>query len=312
MRHLLPVVLVVASGARLGGAEESFEVYPRQPYSQTDKKLLADVYVPSGDGPYPGVLLVHGGAWRFGHRGQMRWVAELLARNGFTAVSITYRLAPHHRFPAQLQDCRQALNWMHARAERFKIDAARIAGYGYSAGGHLVALLATTQGDNHAAERSSGNGTKVAAAKPASSVSAVERAKDSAAASSNPAAARLRAVVAGGMPCDFRLLPRKSRLLAYWLGGTRAEKPDVYRLASPAAFVTADDPPMFFFHGERDVLVPVLSPVGMQVLLNLAGVEATVHVVEGAGHFKTFFDRPAADLALKFLTEKLKPAPASE
>ena len=61
--------------------------------------------------------------------------------------------------------------------------------------------------------------------------------------------ARLQIVVAGGAPCDFRVLPADSERLAYWLGGTPAEKPDAYREASPTNYVTADDPPMFFFHG---------------------------------------------------------------
>ena len=125
------------------------------------------------------------------------------------------------QFPAQIYDCQAAVRWLRANAAKYKIDPDRIGGYGYSAGGHLVALLGALDDDDF---REPGL--------PADAPSA-----------------RLQVVVAGGAPCDFRALPADSKRLAYWLGGTPAEKPDAYRDASPANYVTADDPPMFFFHG---------------------------------------------------------------
>ena len=78
----------------------------------------------SGDGPFPGVLVVHGGAWRMGTRGQLAGVAQELAKNGFTAVAISYRLAPQYKFPAQIEDCKAAVRWMRTNAVRLKIAAA--------------------------------------------------------------------------------------------------------------------------------------------------------------------------------------------
>jgi dipeptidyl aminopeptidase/acylaminoacyl peptidase len=126
------------------------------------------------------------------------------------------------------------------------------------------------------------------------------------AAAEQPPSARLQCVVAGGAPCDFRALPEESRILAYWLGGSRAEKPDCYKLASPAHFVTEDDPPMFFFHGEEDALVPPSSPTAMAALLKAAGVPSRVYTVAEAGHLGAMRDQGALDEAVKFLKRRLQ------
>ena len=60
--------------------------------------LKADIYMPPGEGPFPGMLVVHGGGWFVGTRAQLSGQAQLLARQGFTAVAISYRLAPQHKF----------------------------------------------------------------------------------------------------------------------------------------------------------------------------------------------------------------------
>jgi acetyl esterase/lipase len=243
----------------------------------TGMSLLADVYLPAGRGPYPGVLVVHGGAWTFGNKSHLAFAARQLAQEGFVAMAINYRLAPQFKFPAQLEDCQAAVSWMQAHADEYKIDGSRLAGYGYSAGGHLVALLAA--GDQ------APSGTPV----------------DASAAKAKP----LKAVVAGGAPCDFCSMPPEQRTLAHWLGGTRQECPDVYRQASPLAYVSADDPPMFFFHGEQDNLVPKSNPVTMTKALAAAGVEAHLHVVTGKGHGGAMFDQPALEASIDFLMRHL-------
>jgi acetyl esterase/lipase len=243
-----------------------------------------DIYMPHAEGPFPGILVVHGGAWTMGSRAQLAAIAMSLAQRGYTAAAISYRLAPEHPFPAQLYDCQAAVRWLRRHAVEFKIDPGRIGGYGYSAGGQLVALLGALNDD----VREEGVG---------------ERAPS----------ARLQAVVAGGAPCDFRPLPAQSMGLAYWLGGSRADKPDAYRLASPAAFVTADDPPMFFFHGARDDLVPIRSPERMVALLTHSGVAAEMYTVEKSGHFTALFDGEALNRAILFADRYLKqPVPTSQ
>ena len=239
-------------------------------------KLKADVYQPAGDGPYPGVLLVHGGAWRAGNKLLATALARRLAGAGYSVMAIDYRLAPEHKFPAQLEDCQAALAWMVANAGQYKIDVERIGGCGYSAGGHLVALMAAS------------------------------------AAADDPQAGRLRAVVAGGAPCDFRVMPPRSDVLAYWLGGSRAQMPKAYETASPRVHVSADDPPMFFYHGQKDRLVPYIGAVAMVASLREAGVPAEFHLVPGAGHVEAYFDAAAVDKGIEFLDRHLKAPPGEQ
>lgn len=107
-------------------------------------RLELDVYLPApAVSRRAAVLLVHGGGWVFGDRASLADEARRLADAGFTAFSVDYRLAPRHRYPAAIDDVRAALQFVRARAHQYDIDRNRIGALGTSAGGHLVALLAT-------------------------------------------------------------------------------------------------------------------------------------------------------------------------
>jgi acetyl esterase/lipase len=274
------ITLALATTAAI--ADESVKIDRDIEYCKLgDESLRCDVCVPPGAGPFPGVLLVHGGAWVGGRKENMTRIAEKLAEHGYSSATINYRLAPRHTFPAQIEDCKTAVRWMRSEKARLKLDRDHVAGFGYSAGGQLVALLATTDKDSGL------EGADVPADAPST---------------------RLQCVVAGGAPCDFRIFPAANRRLAYWLGGSREEKPENYALASPLKFVSADDPPAFFYHGEKDSLVPLLSPQVMVTTLAAVGVKARLHTVPGAGHVQAFFDESAVDAAISFLDEQMKPA----
>ena len=280
----LTTLLAAAGMAWLAAAPVAagdFDAAYGQVYVQRDSgPLKADIYTPKGDGPFPGVLVVHGGAWRMGSRVQLSGIAQMLAKQGFTAVAISYRLAPAYKFPAQIEDCKEAIRWMRTNAERLKIDPNHIGGFGYSAGAHLVSLLATTD----AADGLEG------VADPSTAVGT-----------------RLQAVAAGGAPCDFCIIPPEVDGLAFWLGGSRAQLPEQYRRASPQSFVTPDDPPMFFFHGETDRLVPLISPERMRAALDQAGVSTELYIVPRLGHTAACMDRGAIERSIAFLAQHLKP-----
>jgi triacylglycerol lipase len=222
-----------------------------------------------------------------GQRSQLGGIAKSLADQGYTAVAISYRLAPDHKFPAQLEDCRDAVLWMRREAQRYQIDPRRIGGFGYSAGGHLVALLATSQ-SRPVEDKQEKAELSREARQPAE------------------LGAQLQAVVAGGAPCDFRLLPKDNRALAYWLGGSRGELPEVYREASPASFICEKCPPIFFFHGEKDTIVPLLSPRLMHQSLLTVGVSSELYQVAETSHFGAIRDQQATDKAVAFLDSVLK------
>jgi acetyl esterase/lipase len=266
--------------ATAASAADNFEKISDVVYIQRGElNLLADVYMPEGEGPFPAVLVVHGGAWRSGDKNQLFFVAGRLVRAGYTCVAINYRLAPEHKFPAQVEDCKAAVRWMREHAAQYKIDPNRIAGWGYSAGAHLVSMLGTTD-KSHGLE-----GPTATADSPST---------------------RLQAVVAGGTPCDFRTMPELGDGLAFWLGARRSEKPEVYKQASPMVYVSDDDPPFFFYHAVNDELVPLESAQAMQAALEQAGVAAELYEIEKGNHIGGALNGAAIIKGTEFLDRVLK------
>lgn len=115
------------------------------PYSRPGgRDLLMDAYVPEGPGPFPGVVIVHGGGWEAGDK--ITYVSPVfapLAQAGFAWFSINYRLTPYVHVPDQLEDVRNAVRFVRRHAGWFHLDPNRIALLGESASGHLVAQVAS-------------------------------------------------------------------------------------------------------------------------------------------------------------------------
>jgi acetyl esterase/lipase len=258
--------------------------------------LRADIYLPLGRGPFPAVLCVHGGAWVVGNRYQMARVAERLAAHGYAAVTIDYRLAPQFLFPAQLDDCRAAWEWMLSNSRTYKLDRRRLGAWGYSAGAHLVTLMALQANPV-------GSGKGVGSNLPIGQTNLRPVPGASHKLDLTPFPPRLRAVVAGGTPVDFRQLPADDRTLAFWLGGTRREKPQLYEAASPARFASAAAPPIFFYHGQSDSLVPIAPVKSLVHQLDALHVPTALFEVPGAGHIRAFFDTTALERAVAFLDQ---------
>ena len=114
-----------------------------------DRHLL-DVFAPALSGKadparrYPVVLFVHGGTWMAGdkdHRGHIRAVGQALARRGYVAVLINYRLSPGVRHPEHVKDVARAFAWVRKHIAEQGGDPDRVVLAGHSAGGHLVTLL---------------------------------------------------------------------------------------------------------------------------------------------------------------------------
>ncbi len=240
-------------------------------------ELKLDAYLPDGAGPHPAVVVIHGGSWRSGDKLQLAIHALAFARAGVAAFSIDYRLAPRHKWPAQILDCAAAVRWVRANAGKLRVDPERIGAFGYSAGGHLAALLGASP-----------DGAWREADTPADAPSA-----------------RVAAVVAGGAPCDFTDVGPSSRTFVFLVGKTRAEAPDVYEKMSPVTHATADDPPMLFVHGGADLAVGLDEPRGMIAALERVGVPADIVVLAGAGHIAAAIHPTGIDRATRFLVERL-------
>ncbi|MGH9455847.1 MAG: alpha/beta hydrolase fold domain-containing protein, partial [Terriglobia bacterium] len=115
------------------------------PYSRPGgRDLLMDAFIPEGKGPFPTVIIMHGGGWEAGDKvTYVSPVFEPLAHAGFAWFSIDYRLTPYVRVPDQLEDLRAAIRFVRQHAAWFHIDPQRLAILGESASGHLVAQVAS-------------------------------------------------------------------------------------------------------------------------------------------------------------------------
>lgn len=236
-------------------------------YARVDgRPLRLDLYLPrEPSGLLPVIVFIHGGAWRSGDKSTCPIVH--LAAEGYGVVSIDYRLTDKAVFPAQIHDCKGAIRWVRANANKYGFDPDRIGAWGSSAGGHLVALLGTSGGVKELEGDVGGN---------------------------LQYSSRVQAVADFCGPSSFRLEDIEGiegvkkgatpPALVALLGGTVEEKAGLARLASPTTFVTPDDPPFFIAHGEQDRVVPVNQARILADALKKTGVETTLHIDPKADH----------------------------
>lgn len=243
-----------------------YRVLDPQRYSPQNwpEVLYATVYQPEGPGPHPAVLLSHGGGWRSFSPDTIAGTAEYMAERGFVVVNIEHRFAPEYRFPAQLHDVQQAMHWVHDNAGRLAIDPENIGALGFSAGAHLLSLMALVAGQGGPLDEQYG-GLRT----------------------------RPSAVVAGAAPTDLRKW-QEGLLVESFIGDTQAEMPDAYAKASPVVHVHTDAPPFFIFHGTWDNLVPVDHATDFHEALQEAGITTELYLQHLRGHYTSFIFRGGA------------------
>ncbi|HWB51065.1 MAG TPA: alpha/beta hydrolase [Stellaceae bacterium] len=112
-----------------------------------DGPLLARLYQPKGQGPFPALIEVHGGAWASGDRLNNAPLDEALAKSGIVVLAIDFRMPPKHRYPASIADIHYATRWLKAHAGEFGSRADLVAGLGTSSGAHQL-LLSALQPDD--------------------------------------------------------------------------------------------------------------------------------------------------------------------
>ncbi len=234
-----------------------------------DVALRMDVYLPDASKPRPLPVAVHlhGGGWVSGGKSsgsRFTEVKRLLLQRGYLVASLDYRLAPAYKYPAQIQDAKCAIRHLRARASRYGLDPGRIGAWGGSAGGQLVALLGT-------ADASAGF--------------------DGAGGFQNQSSA-LQAVIAISAITDFthpeELLDDYHRAFTTWPDPTSAEMIQ----ASPVTHVSSGDAPFLFIVADEDELVMPAQSERMGLLLNEAGVPASLLRVLHADHALQPTDAP--------------------
>lgn len=110
-------------------------------YYGKDKYQVLDVYRPKDvEGKLPVIVSVHGGGWVYADKERYQYYCMSLAQHGFAVVNFTYRLAPKHKFPAQLEDTTMVFNWLLDHKDEYGFDIDSVFGVGDSAGGHLLGL----------------------------------------------------------------------------------------------------------------------------------------------------------------------------
>ena len=110
-------------------------------YGKNRKYHLLDVYRPKDkEGKLPVIVSVHGGAWVYGTKETYQYYCMSLAQRGFAVVNFSYRLAPEHRYPAQIEDTNTVIKWILANAEDYGLDTENVFAVGDSAGGHLLSV----------------------------------------------------------------------------------------------------------------------------------------------------------------------------
>ena len=251
-------------------------------YANQSAAQKLDIYLPDkGDGPFPVIVSIHGGAWMFGDKGDVKNLhfLEGLKRN-FAVVCMNYRLSDEAKFPKQIYDCKAAVRYLRANAEAYHLDAERIAAWGASAGAHLAALLGTSRKVRKLEDLTMGN------AKHSSAVHAVVDWY-------GPAENFLKMdeqLKASGMGEPDHSSPESPESLL--LGRPITDVPDLVRFASPMTYVKANMPPFLIQHGLKDELVPVQQSLNFTAEVEKVAdtKRATLEILNDAMHGDPLFE----------------------
>jgi acetyl esterase len=248
---LLLALVPVATAAR--GAEP-YEVRENVEFTRQPVPLKLDAHIPPGKGPFPAVILVHGGGWTGGDKTAsfIRPLFPVLDRTGFAWFSIDYRLAPQYPYTAAVEDVESAIRFVKDHAHEYRVDPKKIALMGESAGAHLVNLVGARN-------------------RPPTDVAAVVsfygpmNLMDT---------LRLRpgGPLNDGLKAVFRIEALDDAGVAK------------IREASPETHVNSRTPPFLFIHGTKDPAVPYEQSTRGMELFKKAGIPADLITVQDGVH----------------------------
>jgi acetyl esterase/lipase len=241
------IPLTAVEAAQLGGGPDTVE--ENVTYGPG---LKLDIYRPgdAGAGTRPAVILIHGGGWTSFDKSTMKGMGGFLARSGFVAFAVDYRLVhgTENRWPVQLDDVQRSVRWVRANAGRYGVNPDRIGAFGHSAGAQLAALLG------------------------------MEDTRDN----SDPALAKysskVQAVVDVSGPADLTTErdPESVAFLSNFLGGDYSKRPDMWQDASPVFHVAKNNAPFLILHGTRDEMVPLAQAQELYDKLKAGGVQVSL------------------------------------
>ncbi len=267
-------------------------------YADVSSAQKLDLYIPtSGSGPFPVVIMVHGGGFMFGDKadgGGLTGVDQLLAA-GYAVASINYRLSGEAIYPAQIYDAKAAVRFLRASAETYNLNPDRFGAWGASAGGNLVSLLGTTCGVAELEGAELGNADQSSC---------------------------VQAVVDWFGPIDFLKMQEQlteagcsastneaSSPESKLIGAAIQTVPEKVALTNPMNYITADDAPFFIENGTADCNIPPVQNKNLADALSaVIGADKVTYVsLEGAGHGGSQFETDEnLKLVVGFLDTYLK------
>ena len=269
-------VIVLATAAQA----KDYSTNRRVVFAQSEgKKCRMTLYLPTPPAtqPRPAVLLIHGGGWTLGTRNQLAWYGRRLADNGYVAASINYRMMPKYPFPACVHDCKAAVRWLRQHADELNLDPGRIAALGNSAGGHLAAMLATTEpADKLEGDANPGYSSEIQAA----------------------------VVLYGVTDLSYYRRPKgyvkflgfTGLFMNKFVGPKGEDGTDPIELTSPVTYADATTCPVFLTHGLHDNWVPYAQTVAFDRQLRRLGVPTRLVTVQYGHAFDFFHPRIRARL----------------
>jgi acetyl esterase/lipase len=242
--------------------------------NDTLKKHRLDIYLPPNATKLPLVVWIHGGAWmmndKYADMNYMRNTVKAFIDSGYALASIDYRFSTDAVFPAQIQDCNQAVEYLYQHADEYKIDNKRIAVIGFSAGGHLASLMALSNNNEVKEFYPAGQKTHFT----------------------------IKCALDFYGPSDLIMLATNPDTainnmrnpVSILLGAMPVDRPDLAKKASPVTYIDKNDPPFLIVQGEKDESVPNTESKILSSWLTLAGVKNKLIIVPGAPHYGVMFD----------------------
>ncbi|HVU52878.1 MAG TPA: alpha/beta hydrolase [Polyangia bacterium] len=257
-------------------------------YATVDGVALAlDVYRPAVAGRVPAIVVVHGGGWSAGDKGEAPRASAWLAAHGFAVFDVQYRLAPPPSWRAAVGDVKCAVGWVkrHARDAGVDVDPERVTLLGRSAGGHLALLAAYAPDDPELPASCDAGDTRVASVISYYGLTDLPSAWDH--------------------PTNPRVFDTRARIGNY-AGGTPATQPTRLAALSPAQRLTRTAPPTLLVHGGRDQIVRVEQSTLLDGKLAALGVPRETLVIPYAQHAFDFIAgglgaQLAEDAVLRFV-----------
>jgi acetyl esterase/lipase len=271
------------------------------PYTDLSPAQRLDVYWPeAGDGPFPVIVSIHGGAFMGGDKGDVQVIPMLQGLDrGYVVVSINYRMSGEATFPALVQDAKAAIRWVRGNSATHGFQADRIAAWGGSAGGYLASMLGVSYGIADLEDLSLGYPEE---------------------------SSRVQAVVDWFGPTDFLRMDEQLTAVglapqadqahsgatspeSLLLGAKITEIPALVQAANPESYVNPEAPPFLLQHGTGDDTVPHLQSVSFAAKLQavLGAEKVTLDLLEGAQHADPRFGSSEnLERVFRFLDRHLK------